>query len=167
MLKPNGLGLAFADLVQDHRSAETLQVRQHLLSFLIEFDVAIFERMIDDLAGLVMLDVDRRLGTSAIAAPLDVSGGEVFGALQPLEADHGDRRRLDLTVLDAAMSEGVDLVSAGFFFFTRVFIMTPTQGFGTSFGNLSGKRRRTTRQALRQSTTSFAPAAGAHRSRAR
>ena len=70
--KPNGLAFAFADLVQDHRGAETLQVRQHLLSFLIEFDVAIFERMIDDLAGLVMLDADRRLGTSAIAAPLDV-----------------------------------------------------------------------------------------------
>ena len=62
------LGLSFLDLVQDHRGAETLQVRQHLLGFLIELEVAIFERMVDDLARLVMLDADRRLGASAIAA---------------------------------------------------------------------------------------------------
>src|SRR4029453_5713349 len=39
------------------------------------------------------------------------SGDHVLGALQPLKADHGDRRRLDLAVLDAAMREGVNLVS--------------------------------------------------------
>jgi hypothetical protein len=35
---------------------ETLQAGQHLLSFVIEFDSA-FGRMVDDLAGLVMLDI--------------------------------------------------------------------------------------------------------------
>ena len=47
----------------------------------------------------------------ATAAPLNVAGDDVFRALQPLEANHGDRRRLDLTVLDAAMRKCVDLVS--------------------------------------------------------
>jgi hypothetical protein len=40
-------------------------VREGLLGFLIELEVAIFERMVDDLAGFVMLDLDRRLGTCA------------------------------------------------------------------------------------------------------
>jgi hypothetical protein len=39
--------------------------------------------VIDDLAGLVVLDADRRFGSSAVAAPLDVPGDDVFGALFP------------------------------------------------------------------------------------
>src|SRR5215472_4029402 len=58
-----------------------------------------------------MLDADRRFGSRAIAAPLNVPGNDVFGALQPLEADHGDGCRLDLAVLDTAMRKRVDLVS--------------------------------------------------------
>ncbi len=61
--------------------------------------------MVDDLTGLVMLDADRRLGTGAVAVPFDMSGDDVFGALQPLETNDGDRRRLDLAVLDAAMGK--------------------------------------------------------------
>jgi hypothetical protein len=40
----------------------------------------------------------------------------------------GDGRRLDLAVFDAAMRKGVDLVSrhGRLFFFTRVFMVTPT-----------------------------------------
>jgi hypothetical protein len=85
---------------------ETLQVRQHHLSLVIEFDVAIFGRMVDDLAGLVMLDADRRRGTGAVGAPLDVSGIDLFGALQPLEADRGDCR-LNIAVVDAAIRKDV------------------------------------------------------------
>ncbi|WP_334484021.1 hypothetical protein [Bradyrhizobium algeriense] len=105
------LGLTFLEFVQDHWGAETLQLRQYLLSFLIKLDVAIFERMVDDLTGLVMLDADRGLGTGTVAAPFDMSGDDVFWALQPLETNDGDRRRLDLAVLDAAMGKCVDLVS--------------------------------------------------------
>jgi hypothetical protein len=47
-----------------------------LLSFLIKLDIALSEWMVDDLAGLVMLDTDHQLGTGAMAAPFGAPGDE-------------------------------------------------------------------------------------------
>ena len=62
------LGLSFLDLVRIIGVPRRFKCDNTLLRFLIELEVAIFERMVDDLARLVMLDADRRLGASAIAA---------------------------------------------------------------------------------------------------
>src|ERR1700730_2809350 len=69
------------------------------------------ERMVYNSAGLMMLDLDRRLWPGPVPRPLYMPGDDVLRPLKPLEAYYGSRAALRLSQLDTTLCELVHLFS--------------------------------------------------------
>jgi hypothetical protein len=67
LLKANGFGLSVFDLSQDHRNPALRKLGQDLFSLWIELYTISLQRMIDDRAGLVVLNPYRRFAIAVEA----------------------------------------------------------------------------------------------------
>src|SRR3979490_1700302 len=66
--------------------------------------------MLDDRAGLVMLDLDCRPSERAISGPFDMAGNDVFRPLQPFEANHRGRAAAWFAMLNTSSRELINLI---------------------------------------------------------